>query len=168
MSGGGWSYIRSCCDVAGINGFGRRAYFTLFNQANSSVNITLLTDQARDVFKGTVWDGPRKGYTFEKFKRKWYNAIATLERYGKSVPCPSDRVSDFIVAVTDPRLKPAGILIMNENSPYRNDFPMTAAYFTRLLAMESARDSRASEAKRKLSALGGGGGGGGRGGGRGR
>ena len=85
-------------------------------------------------------------------------------------------VSDFILAVTDPRLKPAGILIMDENSPYRNDFSKTAAYFTRLLAMESARDSRQSDAKRKLSALGGGGreGGrgrgrfGGRGGGRGR
>ena len=126
--------------------------------------------------KNTSWDGPRKGYTFEKFKRKWYNAIAILERHKKAVPCPADMVSDFILAVTDPRLKPAGILIMDENSAYRNDFEKTAAYFTRLLAMESARDSRQSEAKRKLSALGGGGreGGrgrgrfGGRGGGRGR
>ena len=77
--------------------------------------------KVKQALRNTVWNGPTKFHTWDKFVWQWLKHMATLKRYDA---CPPDDelVTNFILNITDPCLDSAIDAINRKGSPESQDF----------------------------------------------
>eukprot|EP00536_Pseudo-nitzschia_multiseries_P015322 jgi/Psemu1/41997/gm1.41997_g len=142
----GWSYIQGL----GSEGDGRKAYFTLYSQAYESTNIRLLIEEKRAFPQSSTCSGDTKNYSFDKHKRRWYDAKEFLLRH-KAFPPEDQFVTDFCHSISNPRLERAVQLVLNEEGSMYNNFDKAAAHFTQALGIKKIQEKGITNATMKAT-----------------
>ena len=135
-AGPGWSYIQGL----GSDRDWRKAYFTLYSQAYESTNVRLLIEEKRAFLQSSTYSGDTKNYSFDKHKRRWYDAKEFLLRH-KAFPPEDQFVTDFCHSISDPRLEMAVQLVLNEAGGMYDSFDKASAHFTQTLGIKKLQTS---------------------------
>jgi hypothetical protein len=146
--GPGWDYIQTFEKVG--NGDGRGAYLELKAQAYQYTNVRLIIDEATYALRGLRYDGPTRGWNYDKYVRAWLRNVRTLREFND---CPNEQrlVTDFCRQIFDERLDNAIGNVLEQNSPYLNSLEKTQKYLTGQLAVVM---NRQSGKKRNVSLMG--------------
>eukprot|EP00536_Pseudo-nitzschia_multiseries_P014447 jgi/Psemu1/38729/gm1.38729_g len=142
-AGLGWSYIQGFGSKGGgaQQGVGRKAYFALYSQAYELTNVHLFIKEKRAFLQTSTYTGDTKYYSFDKLKRKWYNAKEFLLRHN-SFSQKDQFVTDFCHSISDPRLDIAVQLVLNNGGDMYDNFSKAVAHFTQTLGVKKIQASQ--------------------------
>ena len=146
--GPGWDYIRHY-EKSG-EGDGRAAFWALHAQAYQFSSRRIIKNEARKALRNLRFDGPSRGWNFDKYVRAWYKNLDIIRKYG-TVPDQEDIVQDFCNNIGDPRLTHGISNVLVEGSKYVKDFDKAQMYLTNSLATEITRDQGLKSNKRMIS-----------------
>ena len=117
------------------------ARFVLFIRPKrfQQTNVRMIKEEARTAMRNLKYGGDTRSWNYEKYVRGWKKNIDTLREFDD---CPREEtlVSDFCSGITDPRLDAACANVLQEGSPYLDNFDKTQRYFLTMLAVSERRD----------------------------
>jgi hypothetical protein len=107
---------------------GRAAWLALSNHFEGDAFRNRSKEEAYALLDNIHYEGERRGFTFEKYVEKHYQAFLELERYGEPV-LEAKKVRDFLTRIHAPELQ-AAVQAVRASDALLGDFTATANFIS--------------------------------------